>query len=246
MPLSLKGLSRDQIVAVLRQSADLKSLDASGLDLRGVDFREKNLTDARFRYADLTGANFRGANLSGANMRHARLVGCDFRYADLTRTDLSHADLHGAIFGDNKTTGTRAYHALGVRKDVVFFPLSLLQELARTTGVKMGDELLEISGNPGEQFRLVQAIRIIETIPPSPNQGPPIGQIITLPEIRSRKGVLNGDRLTLEEKKYRVEEGYLGRPVSGVAQQYLEPTLSETQERSSDLKLLEEFLIRKL
>jgi hypothetical protein len=246
MPLSLKGLSRDQILAVIRQSTDLKNLDASGLDLRGIDFREKNLADARFRYADLTGATFRGANLAGANLRHARLVGCDFRNADLTGADLSHADLHGAIFGDTRTTGMKAYHTLGVRKDVVFFPLSTLQELARITGVKMGDELLEISGNPGEQFRLVQAVRILETIPPSPRTDPPIGQILTLPEIRSRQGVLSGEKLILDGKKYRVEEGYLGRPISGIAQQYLEPSLAETQERSSDLKLLEEFLIRKL
>lgn len=246
MPLSVKGLPREEIIKIIRQSSDLKDLDASGMDLRGINFQDKNLSGARFRYADLTGAIFRGAVLIGANFRHARLVGCDFRNTDLTRVDFSHADLHGAIFGSNKTVGTKAYHVLGVRKDVVFFPLTLLSELARITGVKMGDELLELSGNPGEQYRLVNAYRILERIPPSLERDPLLGQILTLPEIRSRHGVVEGDKLTWEGKRYRVEEGYLGRTVSGVVQQYLDPALTETQERTSDLKLLEEFLIRKL
>jgi uncharacterized protein YjbI with pentapeptide repeats len=241
-----KLLGREEVITFVKEGRSLKGVDLSGADLRGLDLQGGDFQESRLRYADLSGADLRGANFRKANLRHARLVGADLRYADLREADLSHADLHNAILGETLLEGAVAYNVIGVRKDVVFFPTSLLTQLLRKPGYRFGDEVLEISGEPTEQYRLVPAYRIVEPIPPSSKEDPFVGQVFTIPELRSKGATLEKNQIFLGDKLYRGEEGYLGRPSSGTVRQYIDPSLLETQEKGKDLKLLEEFLLKKL
>ena len=75
----------------------LVELGADLADLRGADLRGADLREADLRGADLRGADLRGANLRGANLRWADLGWADLRGANLRGADLRGANLSGAM-----------------------------------------------------------------------------------------------------------------------------------------------------
>jgi len=70
--------SREQVLVLLRQKADLSGLDLSGLDLSSVSFVNAQLVGTNFENANLSGAVLCGANLRDANLDGAKLTGADF------------------------------------------------------------------------------------------------------------------------------------------------------------------------
>ena len=83
--------TKQRLVELGADLADLRGADLRGADLGGADLREANL-----RGADLSGADLSGANLSGADLSWADLRGADLRRANLGEADLYRADLRGA------------------------------------------------------------------------------------------------------------------------------------------------------
>jgi len=75
--------SREQVLVLLKQKANMSGLDLSGLDLSHVHFGDAQLVGTNFEDADLSGADLRGANLQHAKLVRAHLTYADMRYSQL-------------------------------------------------------------------------------------------------------------------------------------------------------------------
>jgi hypothetical protein len=89
-------MTRDEILAAVKERKSLYGADLSGANLRSANLSGADLRCADLRSANLSGANLRGVDLSGANLSGADLYGADLRCADLYGADLSGANLSGA------------------------------------------------------------------------------------------------------------------------------------------------------
>jgi len=87
-------MTRDAVLAALRDGQSLVGADLSRAKLSGVI-----LSDADLSRANLSGAILSDVDLRDANLRDANLRGTDLRGTDLRGTDLRGADLCGADLG---------------------------------------------------------------------------------------------------------------------------------------------------
>jgi hypothetical protein len=236
-----KFKDRAEVEAHLAAGGSLRGCDLSGVDLQGLDLSNQDLTTSRLRYAELSGCNLRGAILRGANLRHARLLGADLRYADLSMADLGEADLHGVLLGETRTDGAKADKAQGVSSRV-FFPRSLLNRLLQRGARRQGDELL-IDGPPPERFQLVEACRVLEA--DGTVRGPTmVGKVFAVAEMAERGGEVGEGFLLLDGTSWRVEDGWLGTPLTEAA---ATPAANPADTGSkTDTTMLEDFLLGKL
>jgi uncharacterized protein YjbI with pentapeptide repeats len=107
-------LTRDQVLAALRDAstrapADLSGSDLSGLDLSGVDFKRAILSRCRLVQTNLARANLFAAQLDSVeatdvNLSDAVLDAAVLRAADLHRANLRGASLYGTILTDADLT----------------------------------------------------------------------------------------------------------------------------------------------
>ena len=85
--------TKQRLVELGADLADLRGADLRGADLRWADLRGADLREADLGWADLRGANLRWADLGEADLGEAALRGADLREADLGEADLRGADL---------------------------------------------------------------------------------------------------------------------------------------------------------
>ena len=76
-------MTRSEILAAIKNRADLSGADLHGANLNGADLNGANLNGANLHGADLYMANLCYANLNGANLNGAGLRGADLNGADL-------------------------------------------------------------------------------------------------------------------------------------------------------------------
>ena len=95
----------------LKNPAEGRRADLSGLDLHGVSLRNTDLSHADLAGADLSEADLRGVTLAGANLTRARLFGTNLRNADLSEADLSDADLRNATLTGANLVGVDLWRA---------------------------------------------------------------------------------------------------------------------------------------
>jgi hypothetical protein len=100
--------TREKLVKLGLDPANLRDADLRGADLRVADLYVVDLRDANLSAADLRDANLRGANLRYADLREA-----DLRYADLGGADLSGADMSGANLSGADLSGADLRGAFG-------------------------------------------------------------------------------------------------------------------------------------
>ncbi len=238
--------SRDELEELARAGIGLEGVEAAGIDLTGIDLSEQDLSNATFRYADLSRANLRGAILRGANMRHVRLLEADLRFAVLDDADLSQADLHGAVLGETSTRGIKVEEIIGVSTEV-FFPMDLLGNLLSKPGVELGDEDLTIPGDGIENYRVVQAFRIVEAEGGDEGDRKLLGKVWSVKQIKENGGEVAGSSVIVGDVSYRCEEGYIGVPMSGKVAAAGQPVEAGADDaNASDMDLLKDFLLTKL
>lgn len=83
----------------LRNLADLRRTNLSGLELTDADMSQFHFEHANLSGADLRGVNFCGVNFRGADLRGAQLAGAVFAGASLRGADLTGAVLSDDEFG---------------------------------------------------------------------------------------------------------------------------------------------------
>ena len=92
----MSAMTREKILAAVREGRSLSGADLRRADLAGADLRRAVLFGADLRRADLAGADLAGADLFGADLAGANLYEADLFGADLFGADLAGADLFGA------------------------------------------------------------------------------------------------------------------------------------------------------
>ena len=109
--LSMRDLSRRDLLGVQATDRDLTELMAVDAMLRDADFTRAKLMRSDFSGANLSNSRFVDADLRRASFRGADLEGADFSGADLRGTDLRGASLFGATFGPEEDHTVRVRQA---------------------------------------------------------------------------------------------------------------------------------------
>jgi len=110
-PVSSADLTREQVVALLKQAtsdkpADLRRKNLQKVDLSGLDLRHADLWGADLRYADLSHANLAGQNLDLTIMRGTDLSGANLQGVSIFGVIMIDANLSGANLKNSRVIAT--------------------------------------------------------------------------------------------------------------------------------------------
>jgi len=84
----------------------------------------------------------------------------------------------------------------------------------------LASETVEIDGllltviEDGKQYRIEEAVRVLEVEGGDPDAAGVLGKVLSREEIRSRDGELIGESLILSDTAYKVRVGFLAEPQS--------------------------------
>ncbi|MGC8580275.1 MAG: pentapeptide repeat-containing protein [bacterium] len=234
----MSKLTREDIEIGVKKGISFEGANLKGFDLRNLDLSSGIFKNANFRYADLSNTNLSNANLSGASLRHAVLLNANLSNADLTNADLTHADIRGAIMLGAKLDNTLIRGAKGL-SEKVFFTQKALDDLNAQGKLLLEGEKITILTKTKPSFNLQQAVRFI-SVESGTDENRLVGKIKTLVELNNMNAEVFPDSVVINENVYRIENGFIGVPVSGDSSH----EKGEEAKTKSDQELLAEFFLK--